>query len=171
MTDKTTLSIDLSPVKLGLALVFLTLFLNFGLGAMFGMNEDLFQNFIHSGIAAHANLFSNPDKEQDIIWRWLQRAHFHAGGIGAFSLGMVILTALTNLSPRRKLITSTLIGLSIFYPLAWFTMFLYAPSIGRAAAHHAPLVELFTDIGVGSLSLGILSLVLGIFVPTKADRP
>jgi hypothetical protein len=167
MANKAAFSIDLSPVKIGLALVFLTLLMNIGLGALFGMNEDLFQNYIHSGIAAHPALFSNPDKDQDVIWRWVQRAHFHAGGIGAFTLGLVILTAISNLGERRKQITAALLGLSIFYPLAWFAMFLYAPSVGRSAAHHMPVVELFTDIGVGALSLGLLSLITGIFLPSR----
>jgi hypothetical protein len=137
------------------------------LGALFGLNEDMFQNYIHAGIAASPQLFADAAKEQSMIWRWVQRAHFHAGGIGAFSLGLVVVTALTSLSDRRKKITATLIGLSLFYPLAWFVMFLYAPSMGRAAAHHAFIPELFVDIGVGALSLGLLSLIHGVLFPVK----
>jgi hypothetical protein len=158
-------SIDLGPVKIGLALVLLTLALNIGLGALFGLNEDLFQNYIKAGIAANPSLFPDAAKEAGYMWRWVQRAHFHAGGIGAFSLGLVILTALTGMSDLRKKITATLIGLSIFYPMAWFMMFYYAAQVGRPAAHHLFVVEMFTDIGFGALCLGIVSLAAGIFLP------
>ena len=157
----------LGPVKIGLALALLCLLSNIALGALFGANEDLFQNYIHAGIAAHPELFPNAAGAQNSIWRWVQRAHFHAGGIGAFSLGLVILTALTDMSAARKQITAALIGLSIFYPAAWFTMFYYAPIVGTKAARGVFLVELFTYIGVGALCVGLLSLILGIFLPKQ----
>ena len=158
---------DLSPVKVGLGLVILIILINVGLGALFGLNEDWFQNYIHTGMLSNPALFSNPAKDQDVIWRMVQRAHFHAGGIGAYTLGLVILTALTDLSYRRKQITSVLLGMVILYPLAWFVMFLYAPYIGRAAAHHAPVVEMLTDVGLGAFCLGLLSLIVGLFLPAK----
>jgi len=157
-------AVDLGPVKIGLALVLITLAINIGLGAMFGLNEDLFQTYIKTGIAANPTLFPDAAKEAGYMWRWVQRAHFHAGGIGAFSLGLVILTALTDMTALRKKITAGLIGLSVFYPMAWFAMFYYAPQIGRSAAHHLFVVELLTDVGIGGLCLGLVSLVAGIFL-------
>jgi hypothetical protein len=169
MTTTSTSAINLKPVKIGLALAILTILFGLVLGALFGLNEDLFQNYIQSGIAANPQLFADAAAEQEKIWRWVQRAHFHAGGIGAFSLGLVILTALTNMGERRKQITATLLGLSIFYPLTWFALFLYAPHMGRTAAHAAFIPELFADIGVGALCLGFLSLIHGLFL--QADTP
>ncbi|MEA9392084.1 hypothetical protein SJI19_16285 [Acerihabitans sp. TG2] len=165
--NKVALSVDFSPVKIGLALVFLMILMNIFLGILFGVHEDYFQNYIHAGIAAHPSLFTDPAKDQDIIWRWVERAHFHAGGIAAFVLGMITITALTDMSNRRKQVTSILMGLSFFYPMAWFAMFFYAPQIGRAAAHHALLVEICVKIGVGGLGLGMLSLLLWLFLPGK----
>lgn len=161
MMNKEKSTINLSAVKWGLALAMLTLLINIAFGALFGLNEDMFQNYIQAGISAHPALFKPNDAE--IIWRMVQRAHFHAGGIGAYSLGLVIVTALTSMSEKRKQITALLIGLSIFYPLAWFAMFLVAPDIGRSASHHAFLPELFTRIGVGGLCLGMLSLIVGVY--------
>ena len=173
MSDNSFRSVDLSPVKLGLALVLIALAINIALGAMFGLNEDLFQNYIRDGIAAHPNLFPDAAKEQAFMWRWVQRAHFHAGGISAFSLALVVLTALSGMSALRKKITAALIGLSVFYPLAWFVMFLDAPSIGRKAAHRTLLAELLTQVGVGGLCLGLVSLIAGIYLPnlTRAASP
>ena len=158
----------LSSVKIGLALALLCIVANIALGALFGLNEDLFQNYIHAGIAAHPELFPNAATAQNNIWRWVQRAHMHAGGIGGFTLALVILTALTDMSPSRKQITAALLGLSIFYPAAWLVLFWNAPIIGTKAAHGVFLAELFTDIGIGALCLGLLSLILGIFLPKKA---
>jgi hypothetical protein len=169
MPSNAPLVLDLKPVKIGLALSILTILFCLLLGALFGLNEDMFQNYIHSGIAANPQLFVDAAKEQDKIWRWVQRAHFHAGGIGAFSLGLIIVTTLTSMSELRKKITAALIGLSFFYPVSWFAMFLYAPIIGRTAAHHTFIPELFADIGVGALSLGLLSLIHGVLFPSKAS--
>jgi len=171
MSIKSNSNIDLSPVKIGLALVLLSIIMNIALGAAFGLNEDLFQNYIHAGIAAHPALFANPDQAQDIIWRFVQRAHFHAGGIGAFTLGLIILTVLSDMSDLRKKVTAILLGLDIFYPLAWFVIYLYAPSVGLAGAHHATLAELCTDIGVGALCLGLLSLIHGLFMAKRPSTP
>jgi hypothetical protein len=170
MTTTSTMAIDLKPVKIGLALAILTILFGLVLGALFGLNEDMFQNYIQSGIAANPQFFADAAQEQETIWRWVQRAHFHAGGIGAFSLGLVILTALTNMSERRKQITAALIGLSVFYPLSWFSLFLYAPHIGRTAAHSAFIPELFVDIGVGALSLGFLSLIHSLFLQADTSK-
>jgi hypothetical protein len=170
MTTSSTLSIDLKPVKIGLALALLTILIGLTLGALFGLNEDLFQNYIQAGIAANPQFFPDAAKEQEIIWRWVQRAHFHAGGIGAFSLALITLTALTGMSYRRKQITAALIGLSIFYPLTWYALYVYAPHIGRTAAHHALIPELFADIGVGALCLGLLSLIHGLFLQSDAPN-
>lgn len=154
--------IDLSAVRIGLALVLLCLVMNIGMGVLFGVNEDLFQNYIKAGIAAHPDLLQA--KHQDIIWRWFARAHFHAGGVGAFSLGMVILTAISGMSAARKQATAALIGLSIFYPLGWLAMSIIAPQIGTGAAHHYWVAEWCVYIGIGGLGLGMLSLIHGVLL-------
>jgi uncharacterized membrane protein YuzA (DUF378 family) len=152
---------ELSNVRVGLALVLLCLMMGIGMGISFGVNEDLYQNFIASGIAAHPEL--HDATSQSAIWRWALRAHFHASGVGAFGLGLVILVALSGMSNLRKRITAIMIGLGGLYPMAWFAMFCVAPSIGRKAAHHHWLVEALTYISVGGLLLGMLSLFSGLF--------
>jgi hypothetical protein len=133
-----------------------------GMGVSFGINEDLYQNYIASGIAAHPAL--HDAASQGAIWRWAQRAHFHAAGIGAFGLVLITLVALSGMSEARKRITAGLIGLGGLYPLAWFVMFLVAPALGRGAAHHHWLVEALTYVSVGGLALGLLSLLGGLFI-------
>jgi uncharacterized membrane protein YuzA (DUF378 family) len=94
-------------------------------------------------------------KSPDKIWRYAQRAHFHAVGIGAFSLGLVLLTAFTGLGAGLKRVTATLVGMSGLYALGWFCMFLLAPDIGRDPAHEAAIVKLFVYLGTGALLTGL----------------
>jgi hypothetical protein len=152
----------LSSVRWGLALALLCLLAGIGMGISFGVNEDLYQNFIASGIAAHPDL--HDASSQGAIWRWALRAHFHASGMGAFLIGLVVLVALSGLSEVRKQITAIGIGLGALYPMAWFVMFCVAPALGRKAARHYWLVEALTYVSIGGLLLGMLSLLAGLFL-------
>lgn len=149
-------------IKLGLALVLLGLLLGVGLGITFGVNEAMFEQYIAQGIATHPELHdaNSPDK----IWRYAQRAHFHANGIAAFSLGLLLLVAFSTLKDKLKKVSSVLIGLGSFYPLAWLCMYLLAPSIGRDAAHAHLITELFTLVGVGGLVAGFAILLANLFL-------
>ena len=149
-------------VKLGLALVLLSLLFGVGLGITFGANEAMFEQYIEQGIAAHPEL--HDAKSPDKIWRYAQRAHFHANGIAAFSLGLLLLVAFSTLKDKLKKVSSTLIGLGSFYPLAWFTMYLLAPSIGRDAAHEHLITKLFTFVGVFGLVAGLAILLANLFI-------
>jgi len=156
------MSINLKNIKYGLALVMLGLLFGIGLGIVFGANEDLFKDYIAQGIAAHPAV--HDAKSPDKIWRYAQRAHFHATGIAAFSIGLLLLVAASSLTEKFKKISSALIGLGSFYPLAWYSIFLLAPSIGRDAAHEHPLTETFIFIGVGGLVFGLAILLANLFL-------
>ena len=153
---------ELSTVKLGLLLVLLTLVFGIGLGVTFGVVEDSVKSYISEGVAAHPAL--HDEQSSSKIWRYAQRAHFHATGIAAFSIGLILLLVHSSLGARAKKTGSVLIGLGGLYPLSWFTMFILAPSIGRSAAHHHFLTETFTYIGVGGLLAGIALLCANLFL-------
>jgi len=162
------MSSELSTVKIGLGIVLLALFFNIGLGISFGVNEDIFKDYVAEGIAAHPEV--HDESSQGKIWRYAQRAHFHAGGIAAFCLGMIILVMFSDLSQKLKRVSSILIGAGGVYPLAWFSMFLLAPSIGRGAAHDHFWTTLFTFVGVGGLLAGSLILVANLFLGMFKDQ-
>ena len=153
---------NLINIKYGLALVMLGLLFGIGLGVTFGVNEVLFEEYVAQGIAAHPEV--HDAKSQDKIWRYAQRAHFHATGIAAFSIGLLLLVSASSLKKRFKKIAAVFIGLGGFYPLSWLSMFLLAPSIGRDAAHSHPITELFAYIGVGGLLLGLAILLANFFL-------
>ena len=155
------MSAELSTVKIGLAIVLLGLFFSVGMGISFGVNEDAYKNYVAEGVAAHPELHNA--SSEDKIWRYAQRAHFHAGGIAAFALGLIILVTLSDMKSRAKTRSSILISLSSFYPLAWLSMFFLSPGIGRGAAHEHILTKLFTLIGVAGLLIGSFYLVANLF--------
>ncbi len=155
------MGIQLSEIKSGLALVFLGLAFGMAMGVGFGVNEDFFKDYIAEGIAAHPEV--HDAKSQDKIWRYAHRAHFHSTGIAAFSIGLLLLVSLSSMGKNLKKVTSVLIGLGFLYPLAWLSMFLLAPSIGRGAAHSHIATELFTYVGVGGLWAGFIILTGNLF--------
>ncbi len=162
------MSAEIATVKIGLVILLLGLFFGVGLGISFGINEDAYKDYITEGIAAHPEL--HDAKSEDKIWRYVQRVHFHAGGIAAFCLGLIILVMFSDLSRKLKQTSSILIGLGSLYPLAWLSMFLLAPSIGRGAAHEHILTELFTFLGVGGLLLGSFFLLANLFLGLFRER-
>ena len=155
------MSADISSVKAGLAIVLIGLFFSIGMGISFGVNEDAYQDYVAEGVAAHPELHN--ESSADKIWRYALRSHFHAGGIAAFSLGLILLVMFSNLQRRLQRISSISIGLGSFYPLAWLSMFFLSPSIGRGAAHEHILTKLFTIVGVVGLLVGSLILVANLF--------
>ena len=155
------MSTTFKNVKPGLALALLTLAFGVGMGISFGVNEDGYIASITAGIEANPSVHDQQSAAK--IWRYAQRAHFHAAGISAFSLGLIILCAFTGMKASSMKLASTLVGLSGFYALSWYTMYQLAPSIGRGAAHDHVLTEIFTYVGVGGLLLGFLMIIGNIF--------
>lgn len=155
------MNIELNNIKTGLALVLLSLAFGLAMGVSFHVYEDSYKSNIAAGI--ETNPAVHDAKSADKIWRYAQRAHFHATGISSFALGLVILTLFTSMNASMKKLASTLVGLSGSYALAWYSMYMLAPSIGRAAAHEHILTQVFTFIGVGGLLLGFALIVGNIF--------
>ena len=160
-------TVDLKPVKFGLGITLLLLVFGIGMGIAFGVAEDGFKDFIAQGIAANPAV--HDDNSATKIWRYAQRAHFHATGIGAFSLVLIVLVLLSSLKRSMKTVASTFIGLVGLYPLAWFSMFLLSPALGRSAAHHHIITESLTYIGTGGLLLGLALLLGNLFLGLFQD--
>ncbi len=160
---------DIGVLRVGLILSMLTLIFGISMGVMFGTNEGAVKQFISDGIATHPA--QHDEKSQSKIWRYAQRSHFHATGVAGFALVLILLTGLTSLSRKLKFITSLLIGIGSFYPMAWLSMFLLSLPMGRDGAHDAVITELITYLTVGSLSAGIVMLMFGLLMhPWSSDN-
>ncbi|MCA9463442.1 MAG: hypothetical protein KC563_01265 [Nitrospira sp.] len=159
---------ELQRVKVGLVLVMVGLLFGIGMGIVFGVNEDLFKDYVAQGIAAHPDVHDAKSPEK--IWRYAQRAHFHATGIAAFSLGLIVLVMFSSLKEGLKKVGAIFLGLGSWYPMAWFSMFYLAPSIGRTAAHAHPLTEFFAFVGVGGILLGTFFLCANLFLGFFAEE-
>jgi len=158
---------DIQAIRPGLILAMLTLIFGISMGVLFGANEDAVKGYIEQGITTNTDV--HDEKSASKIWRYAQRAHFHATGVGAFSLAMILLVGLTSMTRRYKKITATLIGVGSMYSLSWLMMFLLSPSIGRSAAHHSILTEVITKITVGSMLLGVALLCMHLLFNFAAD--
>lgn len=162
------MSSKLSTVRAGLAIVLLGLLFGISLGISFGLNEDVFKDYVAEGVSAHPEL--HDESSEDKIWRYAQRTHFHAGGIAAFCLGLIILLMFSDLAPKLQRASAILIGLGSFYPLAWLSMFFLAPLIGRGPAHEHIMTKLFTYAGVGGLLLGSFILLANLYFGLFRDQ-
>jgi hypothetical protein len=120
---------DIGSLRLGLVLSMLTLIFGISMGVLFGANEDGVQEYISEGTATHQSLHDG--KSRSNIWRYAQRAHFHATGVSAFALVLILITGSISLSRHGKFIASTLTGVGSLYPLSWLGMFPLSPSLGR----------------------------------------
>ncbi len=145
----------LEDVRPGLVIAGAVLLFGICLGISFGVIEDSIKDYVTAGVSAHPELHAADGAAKEKIWRWIQRAHFHAIGIGAFTMGMIAVTALSGLAPRTKTLVSILIGAGGLYSTSWLLMAVLALDTGRAAAHHAALVQLIVFLSVGSLLLGM----------------
>jgi hypothetical protein len=146
----------------------LCLFFSIALGISFGINEDAYKNFVAEGIVAHPDV--HDEKSKDKIWRYAQRTHFHAGGVAAFCLGLIILVMFSDLRSGMKRLSSILIGFGSLYPLAWLSMFFLAPSIGRGPAHEHLITKLFTFVGVGGLLVGSFVLLANLYLGLLGEK-
>lgn len=131
------------PVRFGLALGMLAVLYGWGLGVVFGAAEDWLRRGFLADAEAHRQLYldkvqGDPEAATALIkrmdetcWRYFQRAHLHAGGIGSVAIGASLVLAFLSASPAVKLAASTLLGVgSIGYPLFWMLAALRAPSLG-----------------------------------------
>ncbi|MDR4496293.1 MAG: hypothetical protein AB7P17_14340 [Nitrospirales bacterium] len=160
---------EIEIVRLGLGLVLLGLMFGVGMGIVFGINEDFFKDYIAQGVAENPAV--HDPKSADKIWRYAQRAHFHATGIAAFSLGLIILLMFSGMKPGYKKVSALLLGIGSLYPLSWLAMFILAPSIGRGPAHEHILTETFAYTGVGGLLLGGGMLCATLFLGSFREEP
>ncbi|MDQ8159280.1 MAG: hypothetical protein P3C09_07245 [Gemmatimonadota bacterium] len=124
----------------GLLCAVATLLFGYGMGVVFGLNEDLIKSRLSDAAAAVSATVYNGDQAAakavlDKSWAYMQRAHLHAGGLGAAALGLTPLVVMLDVRTMwTRLISLGLgagaLGYSVFWLLAGFR----APSLGSTGA-------------------------------------
>jgi hypothetical protein len=134
------------PVRLGVALSLTAVLYGWGLGIVFGVGEDwLRQGTLRRAEAVRPLYLAKAKGDEaaataliqrmdETCWRYFQRAHLHAGGIGSIALGACLLLSFLSLADRTKAGVGLLLGLgSVGYPLFWMLAALRAPTLGATA--------------------------------------
>ena len=155
------LSINLKVIRIGLLITLLSLMFGIGMGIVFGAKEEIFKNYISKNVAMYPEVHDK--KSISKIWRYAQRAHFHAGGIASYSLALLLIILLSQMKDSYKKLSATLIGIGTLYPLSWLLIYIMAPMIGRSAAKHHILTESIVYISVGSFVVGFAILMGSLF--------
>lgn len=137
----------------------------------FGVNEEYFQNKIADGLSRNIEIQQMTDSaakeiklksEGDKNWRYYQRFHFHATGIGALNLALLIFLSFISVSGPVKIVTAYATALGgFFYPFVWLFAGMFGPEMGRHAAKEA--FAIFGYMGgvflLGSLSILFLAII------------
>jgi len=145
---------------------------------LFGANEEIFHKRIESGLALNTKIQQMADPaakaaklatEAEKNWRYYQRFHFHATGIGAMMMGLLLFLARLDAPRRATLAASWLIAVGGFlYPFVWLFAGLYGPEMGRAEAKEA--FAIFRYQGGPSLVGGVLTLFLAAKYPVQGRQ-
>ena len=136
---------------------------------LFGANEDMFKDRIKDGLTRNAKIQAIADPaekekklgaEADKNWRYYQRYHFHATGIGAMSLALLLFLARLDAPHKQRRAASWLLAVGgLLYPFVWLFAGIYGPEMGRDEAKET--FAIFGYMG-GLFLIGIVwTLVLG----------
>lgn len=145
------------------------------IAVLFGANEDMFHKRIESGLALNTKIQQIVDPaekaaklsaEGEKNWRYYQRFHFHATGVGAMMMGLLLFLRRLDAPRRAVLAASWLIAVGGFlYPFVWLFAALYGPEMGRTEAKEAFAV--FGYMGGLFLLGGLLTLALTARFPLR----
>jgi hypothetical protein len=124
----------------GLALAALTVLFGFGMGGLFGLNEDIIKDRLAASAAAVATTVYQGDAAaaEPVIaksWEYMQRAHLHAGAIGTAAIGLIGLLLLVGTKPRTLRVLGVALGLGgLGYAVFWMWAGFLAPGMGSTGA-------------------------------------
>jgi hypothetical protein len=130
----------LRAVLPGLLLGTLTLLFGFGLGIIFGLNEEaITDRLAASAAAAPAAVYHQDSVAMKAVlaksWNYMQRAHLHAGALGAVAVGLSLVVVL--LGTRAPLAGAISFGLGaggLGYSVFWLWAGFRAPGLGSTGA-------------------------------------
>lgn len=120
----------------GLVFAVLTLLFGQGMGIVFGLNEDAIKDHLKASAAEVADsVYKGDDLAIKAVmsksWTYMQRAHLHAGGMGATAVSLIILLCLMEIPPLVTGILSFALGAGgLGYSVFWMWAGFRAPGLG-----------------------------------------
>jgi hypothetical protein len=120
----------------GLVLAVFTLLLGFGLGVVFGLNEEAITSRLAASAAAAPAAVYDGDaaKMKSVLgksWAYMQRSHLHAGSLGTAAIALTLLTVAAGV--RQQFARAISLGLGaggLGYAIFWVWAGARAPALG-----------------------------------------
>ena len=154
-------------VRLGLILAIITILYGFLLGGFFGLAEDGIKGFLkEKADNAPAAVYENQEAKDKVVssaWKYIQRSHIHANGIGTTAVVLILVLSVIPGRFQGKSILAIFLGLGGFlYALYWLAAGIQAPSLGGTHAAKDQL-EWLGISGGGFSILGVLGTLVSSF--------
>ncbi|GAA4837684.1 hypothetical protein [Algivirga pacifica] len=171
----TTIHSRLQEVKFGLILSLLTILFGFGMGGVFGAMEDDIKGHLKAeGQAALETVYKGDEAKMKATvsksWSYFKRAHLHGGGIGAATLGVIIVLAFTYASSIFKLVVSIALGAGgLGYSIFWMMAGLRAPGMGSTGIAKESLSWLAIPSS-GMLLLGLITATIVVAISLFSSK-
>lgn len=133
------------PLRIGLVLSVLSVFLGFCLGGFFGFREDAMKARMQASAEAVRETAYQGDeaaikKTLEKSWVYVQRAHLHLGAIGTAALVQCLLLGFLDIRTWLKRTASIMLGAgAIGYGTFWLLAAFRAPGLGGTGAAKASL--------------------------------
>jgi hypothetical protein len=167
----------LAPVIPGLLISFLAIVVGTVLGTAFGLFEDQIKDALLADVTAHPQIHEqtpdNVKKQASDGWRYFQRAHMHAQGLGALGVGIILVLGMSwvSVSVKRWLAIATGLG-ALLYPFCWLLMGMRIGSMGKKAAHASVdwLAAVSVPLFFSGMMLTLLILFLGWLYPQSMPK-
>ncbi len=131
---------SIRPILPGLFLAVLTLLFGFFLGVVFGLNEEAIKSRLVASAAAVDVAVYQQDATAakavvDKSWSYMQRAHLHAGSLGAVAAILSLVLVALRTAPRIATVISTALGAGgLGYSVFWMWAGFRAPGLGSTGA-------------------------------------
>ncbi|MEP9410556.1 MAG: hypothetical protein HRF42_04005 [Candidatus Brocadia sp.] len=164
---------------IGIVLSLLTLFYGFGLGAAFGVAEDGIKESLKKSAQANEAVYNGDNagmsKVTEKAWIYFKRAHFHATGMGAASLAMIIfLSLIKQQGTITSMVTATGLGAGAMgYSAFWMLAGIKAPVLGSTGLAKESLAWLAIPSG-GMFIFGTIVVIVifawGMLGPPSSEK-
>jgi hypothetical protein len=140
MLTITAIEERLRPALPGLLLAVTTLLFGFGLGIVFGLNEELIKSRLAASAAAvHQPVYHGDSTAAKPVleksWAYMQRAHLHAGALGTSATSLILVLVLLGTGATLTRVIGIGLGAgSLGYSVFWLWAGFRAPGLGSTGA-------------------------------------